>query len=56
MFLKALRDRNFTGEIVLDRLPVSGLLFSAEIGHDKKYYTNAFLKDGLKLNFNISVK
>jgi|GEM_PF-3612886 len=51
-----LKKRDFRGTAVLERLPDSGLLFSAEIGTHKEYFLNRFLRKGLNLEFDVVVK
>jgi hypothetical protein len=57
--IKLLNDLNCNGNkklVVLEKLPPSGMLYSAEISTDSLHYNNVNLKKGLKLNFNVKLE
>jgi len=51
--LSALNENGQKGIVVLDPLPRSGMLFSAEISADSSHFTNQFIKNSLHLQYDI---
>lgn len=52
-FLAELKKRNYIGVAELEKLPDPGYLFSAEIGEDKDYFLNEFLKRSMRLHYEV---
>lgn len=53
--LKALEQRDFKGLIILQPLPDPGFLYKQELSNYKENYVNVFLKENLKLSFDVAV-
>ncbi|HXB38896.1 MAG TPA: DUF6056 family protein [Bacteroidia bacterium] len=57
--IELLNNLNCNGNkklVVLEKLPPSGMLYSAEISTDSLHYNNVNLKKGLKLIFNVRLE
>jgi len=56
LFLKKLKKTKNKKTIILEALPSSGFLYSAEISNDTSYFGNEHYRLGLFLEFNIKIK
>ncbi len=54
--LDELQYRGYQGTLTVDPLPDPGLLFPAEIGQEKQFFLNVFLKNGRGLDYDIVVR
>jgi len=56
LFLKKLKKTKNKKTIILEALPSSGFLFSAEISNDTSYFGNEHYRLGLFLDFSVKIK
>jgi len=53
--LNELEERGYTGLLILNPLPDPGFLYKQELSNDRNNYVNLFLKENLKLSFDVAV-